>query len=106
MENDKTETPEPLSAEEIVAGLRADDKEQRQAAVDALFPREGGELGGMVIKLHRDSGVVTMSQPVAAGNMFNVLLQVCEFLGGHLGLELKWTQKPVDASKLVIPPGI
>lgn len=86
---------------EIVAGLRSEVPEERQKALDALYPDVIGSGGALLIRSRATQAETSSTRGVNAGRMFITMLQLAQLFGAHLGLQLGWVQKPEDGGKIL-----
>lgn len=96
-----------LTDTDIVTGLRSDDQDTRQAALEALFPTGAGAV---LVQAKAQAATITATRRVDAGRVFNALLWLSQNVGAHLGLQLNWIPTQPDprqiqvAQSLDVPP--
>ena len=91
--------PQALNDEDIVAGLRSHDENERRRAIDALFPDESAVL----LKIGAMSTHIATTSRCNAAGCFAALLFTAQQFGKLLGLALAWI--PETESVLEIAPG-
>lgn len=84
---------------ELLAALRSDNADDRNQAINQLFPE-----GSAVLLRARDSGNVdmTLTKEMNAGAVFTGLLFLAQRFGQHLGLALAWVPDPEQQSQIQV----
>ena len=93
----------PLTAEQIVEGLRGDDDAAFTAAFNALYPdpREGAVL----IRCDALTDKVTSTSRLNPTRIFSRTLVVAQQTGNAIGHRLDWVRAAPE-SELQLPPGL
>lgn len=90
----------PWTAQQIVDGLRGEDPECRQKALDQLFL--GSKNGAVLLQARALTVQATTTSRLDAGRLFNGLVYLAQQFGKAIGLQLAWVPEP---QSLEIAPG-
>lgn len=85
---------------ELIAALKGADAEQRQKALQQLFP-----LGNALLLEARADGsnVIVAADPVELARIWTVLLLIAQNMGRALGMQLQWVQDQNQKPRILVP---
>lgn len=88
----------------IVAGLRSENAEDRQRAMDALFPGEHA----LLIREREQSVSSCSTSRLDLGRMFSAVVAVGQQIGAGMGIQLNWvgTRNPKKPGIEVVCEGV